>query len=95
MTAAVFVPGGAAVAIAYRGYRLARVASAARRGPVDDFIMYAKKKRLPAKNKGRAGHENGGRPSTSDKHSKAEGHGGARRIPPNRNKRNPGMAFAW
>ncbi|MBO3088973.1 PA14 domain-containing protein [Cellulomonas dongxiuzhuiae] len=56
-------------------------------GPVDWIVSFAKKSRKPAKNGDRKGHEVGGRKSTSDKHTKAQGHGGSRRIDPNPNKR--------
>lgn len=55
---------------------------------VSNNTMYAKKKRLPTQNSGRSGHTSNARGSSKERHQGAQNHGGARRIPPNPNKRN-------
>ncbi|MGP7963637.1 DNRLRE domain-containing protein [Sanguibacter sp. A246] len=86
---------GAAVGVAVRvGARVAvksaKVAvksSRAKPKPASSYVTnFAKKKRAPAKNADRIGHRTGKSKIKEEKHSKAQGHGGGRRIE-NPNKR--------
>ncbi len=53
-----------------------------------EHYLFAKKRKASAKNSNRKNHRSNGRKSTYDKDTKAQGYGGAQRIPPNPNTKN-------
>ncbi|POH71109.1 hypothetical protein C3B59_02515 [Cryobacterium zongtaii] len=82
VAAAVVVIG--AVVIAARHVQRA-IAPLAARALAGGILAFAHKKKVPASNADRSGHGENKSGRVPDKHSRAQGHGGGRRIPPNPN----------